>query len=414
VKILLTSLLWLSGLAFPAAALPIEVPEVSVQLQGIDALDVFLTEPPLVSADTGSEEFGADIGQQLDLTEVRAFLEQLDADVQASLPGVSLSRLLDELRTGKVNLNPAHIGKAMRDLLLKELLSCAPLMGKLLILAVLCAVLRQLQVAFAGTVGKTARMMTFLVLLGMIIAVFQTVMGIANMAIDQMTGFMQAIFPVMLTLLVAMGNFTAAALFRPLVLGSMVFLATLLKTVVLPLIFLGAVLHLFNQISPQFQLKRLAGLLDFAGKTGLGLALTIFIGVMTVQGVAGGVADGVMLRTAKYSADVIPVVGKYFKDAVEIVMGSGIVLRNALGLVSVLALLIICAGPAVKIIVMHLVFRTAAALIEPLGEEALAHSLEQTAKSIFLIFAAVASIAVMFFITIIIVVGTGNMTVMLR
>ncbi|MDR3270617.1 MAG: stage III sporulation protein AE [Peptococcaceae bacterium] len=406
-------------LALPAA----EPKEITIQVPEIPGITVFAEDTSLASPSERSSAGQAedsltdpldDLGLRVDLTEMQAYLERLDSDIQAAMPGFSLRRMFDDLRAGRAHLDPAEIGKACLILLQKELLRCAPLMGKLLILAVLGAVLQQLQGVFNGSVSQAARLMTFLVLLGMVIAMFQTAIRLAYTAIDQMTGFMQAIFPVMLSLLLAMGHVTSAALFRPLVLGSLIFLATFLKSVVLPLVFLAAALHLFNQISTQFQVKRLANLLDFAGKTGLGLALTLFIGTMTIQGVVGGVADGVLLRTAKYSADVIPVVGKYFKDAVEIVLGSGILLRNALGVVAVIALLVICAGPAMQIVVMYLVFRVSAALIEPLGEEVLAQSLEQMSKSIFLIFAGVASIAMMFFMTVIIVVGIGNMTVMLR
>lgn len=356
----------------------------------------------------------SDLTDQIDMSEVRKFLDELDQDMQKDLPGFSLSNLFNDLKEGKVELQPDKIGKALLGLLGRELLSNASLIGKLILMAVLCSVLQQLQAAFSGSVSKAAQMMTYLVLIGMIIATFQTALTEAGVAIDRMVGLMQTIFPVMLTLLLAMGNVTTAALFRPLVLGSLTFLATLLKNVILPLFFLGAVLHLFNHISQQFQLKRLAGLLDYAGKIGLGLTLTLFTGTMAIQGVSGGVADGVLLRTAKYTTDAIPVVGKFFKDAVEIVMGSGILLRNTVGVIALLALVAICLGPLVKIIVLQLVFRISAALIEPLGEEELAKCLEQMAKSLFLIFGGVASLTIMFFLVIVIVVGTGNMTVMLR
>ena len=48
--------------------------------------------------------------------------------------------------------------------------------------------------------------------------------------------------------------------------------------------------------------------------------MTIFVGILTVQGVAGTVADAVGLRTAKYMTSAfVPVVGKVLSDAVETV-----------------------------------------------------------------------------------------------
>jgi stage III sporulation protein AE len=356
----------------------------------------------------------ADLTKQVDLGQIRSFLEKLDADVQNSLPGFSLSKMFEELKQGKLSLQPDKLGKAILAFLGKEVLSSAPLIGKLLILAVLCAVLQQLQTVFGGEVGRMSQIFAYLVLMGIALAAFKIAIDISKNAVDQMVGLMQVLFPVLLTLLLAMGNFTTAALFKPLVMGSLTFLATILKTVVLPLFFLGSVLRLFNHITEQFKLSKLAGLLEFAGKISLGFVLTLFIGIMAVQGVTGGVADGVVLRTAKYSADMIPVVGKFFKDAVELVVTSGLLLRNALGLIAILAIVIICLGPLIKILAMILTFRISAALVEPLGEKALADSLQDMAQSLIYIFGAVASVTIMFFITVAIVVGTGNISIMLR
>jgi len=363
----------------------------------------------------GASEAPADIANSVDLTEMREFLEQIDQDVQDSMPNFSLSNMFDDLRQGKLDLSPQKLGSNLLAFLRNELIESAPLIGRLLILAVFTAVLQQLQTAFGGSgVGKLAQALSYLVLMGIALATFQSAMDLARGSIERMTGFMQTLLPVMITLLAAMGNITTAALFKPMVIGSLTFLSTMIMNVVLPLFFLAAVLKLFNHISSEFKLSKLAGLFEFTGKLSLGIIMTVFIGVMAVQGVTGGVADGVALRTAKYSADLVPVVGKFFKDAVELVVTSGLMLKNTLGIVAILAIALICIGPVIKLVAMLLVFRISAALIEPLGQKDLADTLQDMSKSLIFIFAAVASVAIMFFMAVAVVVGSGNLTVMLR
>ena len=379
-----------------------------VVLLGGTTSPVQAEETPLQSTESEG------VTEQIDLSQMRGYLEQLDADVQQAMPGFSLAKMFEDLKNGKLDLRPEKLGQTLVQILGREILSSAPLIGKLLILAVLCAVLGQLQVAFGGSVGKIAQVMTYLVLLSLALTSFQEAMGVATGTIDRMVGLMQTLFPVMLTLLISMGNLTSAALFRPLIMGSLTVLATMIKTVVLPLYFLAAVLRLFNHISEQFKLSKLAGLLEFAGKLSLGVIMTVFIGVMTVQGVTGGVADSVVFRTAKYSADLVPVVGKFFKDAVELVITSGLLLKNAVGIIALFAIIVICVGPVVKLLAMILVFRISAALIEPLGEKALADSLQDMSKSLIFILVTVASVGIMFFMTVAVVIGTGNLSVMLH
>jgi len=373
------------------------------------------TTPPALAEDVNSQTpENIELMQQVDLSQMRGFLEQLDSDVQKTMPGFSLTNMFDDLKTGKLDLRPEKLGRTLLAVLGREVISSAPLIGKLLMLAVLGAVLGQLQVAFGGNVGKTAQVMTYLVLLSLALTSFQEALGVATSTIDRMVGLMQTLFPVMLTLLISMGNLTSAALFKPLIMGSLTVLATIIKTVVLPLYFLAAVLKLFNHISEQFKLSKLAGLFEFTGKVCQGIIMTVFIGVMTVQGVTGGVADSVVFRTAKYSADLVPVVGKFFKDAVELVITSGLLLKNAIGIIALLAIIVICLGPVIKILAMILIFRVSAALIEPLGEKALANSLQDMSKSLIYILVTVASVGVMFFMTVAVVVGTGTFSVMLH
>lgn len=351
---------------------------------------------------------------EIDLSQMRGFLEQLDSDVQKAMPEFSLVRTFEDLKSGKLSLKPENLGRTLLTLLGQQILGTAPLIGKLLILAVLGAVLGQLQSAFDGSAAKTARVMTYLVLLSLAITTFKEALVIATGTIDQMVGLMQTMFPVILTLLITMGNLTSAALFKPLILGSLTVLATIIKTVILPLFFLAAVIKLFNQISEQFKLSKLAGLFEFAGKLSIGIIMTVFIGVMTVQGVTGGVADSVVFRTAKYSADLIPVVGKFFKDAVELVITSGLLLKNAVGIVALLAIIVICLGPLIKILAMIFVFRLSAALIEPLGEKSLADCLQEMSKSLVFVLVSLASVAIMFFMAVAVAVGTGTFSVMLH
>jgi stage III sporulation protein AE len=225
---------------------------------------------------------------------------------------------------------------------------------------------------------------------------------------------MPAVLPVMYTILLTMGNITSSALFKPLVMGSLVFLATMVKSIVLPLFLVSAVLRVFNHISGQFKLTKLAGLLEFGGKTAIGLIMTIFLGVMAIQGVTGGVADSVALRTAKYSADLVPVVGKYFKDAVELVASSGLILKSAVGIVALLVVILYTAAPIIKIMAMIITFKLSAALVEPLGEQELAESLQDIAKGLLQICITVAAVSIMFFITLAIIIGVSDLTVMMR
>jgi stage III sporulation protein AE len=170
-----------------------------------------------------------------------------------------------------------------------------------------------------------------------------------------------------------------------------------------------------NYLSDQYKLSNLAGVLKQSGMVVLGLTLVIFIGVISIQSVVGSVADGITLRTAKYAtATFIPVVGKMFADTVELVMGASLLIKNAVGVVGVLAVATLCALPVVKLLSLITVIKVTGALVQPMGAEKMAKCLDTVGNNLMLVLGAVLTVALMFFLSITMIIGAGNVTMMLR
>lgn len=353
---------------------------------------------------------------ELELEEISAFLEQLDQDTSKHLPTLKFSSLLASIREGKLPLNLKDILAGITRFFCHEVVQNSSLLGKLVILAVICAVLYNLQTGFGeGGVGQLAHGVCYLVLLTIAAASFTTALAVGRETIDRMVLLMQALLPVLLTLLTAVGGPTSAAVFHPVLVAAVSIMATVVKNIVFPLLFFGAILAIVSHISERFRVTRLAGLCRDIGIGVLGLSLTVMIGVIAVQGIAGSVADGVALRTAKYMTGAfLPVVGGVLSDAVEAVVGCSLLLKDAIGLLGALAIFVICIFPVLKIAAMTLIYKIASALIQPIGDVGLADSLQTIASYLMLVLASVASVGVMLFLMIAAVVGAGSLTVMLR
>lgn len=126
-------------------------------------------------------------------------------------------------------------------------------------------------------------------------------------------------------------------------------------------------------------------------------------------------ADGVTIRTAKYiTGNFIPVVGRMFSDAADTVVGASLLVKNAVGMVGVLILLLIVAFPALKILSLALVYSFSAAVMQPLGNSPIIECLSIISKTLIYIFAAMATVGLMFFLAITIIVASGNISVMIR
>jgi len=108
---------------------------------------------------------GGEEGQELDMERVEGFISRLDSEIQASIPEMSFKDLLIKLARGDVQWKPADIFHSLLTYFFKEVVANSALLGKLIILAIICAVLQNLTNAFErGTTGQLSYMVVYLVL----------------------------------------------------------------------------------------------------------------------------------------------------------------------------------------------------------------------------------------------------------
>lgn len=386
-------------------------------LLGLFVIFLVAGEPflPAAAAVTPADDLQKEV-EALDLKAVDKYLTEINRDIQSFVPDLNIKELLFKLARGEIAISLSGIFTGLIKYLFREVVANSRLLGQLMILSVFCAVLQNVQSAFEkGTVGKAAWAVCYLVLFTIALGSFAIAAKTGQQAIEDMISFMHAMLPVLLTLLTAMGNLTSAALFHPLTLMVLTGISTLVKNVIFPLIFFAAVLGLASNISERFQVSKLAKLLQQWTIGLLGLFLTVFMGFITIQGIAGSVADGIALRTTKYATGaLVPVVGKMLSDALEAVVGTSLLLKNAVGLVGVLAVFFLCAFPVLKILSLALIYKLTAAIIQPVSSNQVVSSLNTMGTSLMLIFAAVISVGLMLFFVIAIIVGAGNFSTMLR
>jgi stage III sporulation protein AE len=300
--------------------------------------------------------------------------------------------------------------------LFHEVWANAALLGQLLLLAVFGSLLKNLQNAFSNDgVAQVSRAVLFLVLLSVCMYSFTISMDLARRTVMGMTDFMLSLVPVMLALLAGMGSLAAAAVFQPVMITAAGIVGVVVSNLVLPLLFAAAVLALVDKMLDKVGLNKLAGFLKDGVVWLLSLLLTLFVGVTVINGAVAAVADGVAFRTGKFTAKAfIPVVGGMFADAFETVVGASLVLKNSVGVFGMIGLLVLCMFPILKLFAVTLIYRGAAALLQPLGEDAISDTLDIMAKYMYVMIGAVVGVAIMFFLVVTIILAAANIMVMVR
>ena len=118
------------------------------------------------------------------------------------------------------------------------------------------------------------------------------------------------------------------------------------------------------------------------------------------------------LKTAKFAIDnFIPIVGKAFSDAISTIAGYSLLLKSAISSVGLIIVIGILVYPLIKLIVMIFSYRIVAALVEPVADKRMVNSISSVGDSMTMLFSAVLSVSVIFFIVIAIMASAGKFIV---
>jgi stage III sporulation protein AE len=370
------------------------------------------------AGDAAGENIGVLESQldKLELDDIQGILDSLNNETAQYMKPINAREFIKGLVTGNISISAGEIIAGIGRYLFAQVLVNINLLAKLVILSIVYAILSNIQDSFGnGMVSELAKLACMLVLTAVAIQSFSAALSIGSQTIDSMVKFMQFFLPTLLALLAVMGGITSMALLQPIIAVSIGFFSTVFKNFLLPVIFLSAVLAIVNNLSEKFHLSRLSTLLKQGCVAFIGLVLTVFIGLMTIQGVTAATIDGVSIRTAKFAADsFIPIIGGFLADAVDTIVGCSLLIKNAVGAFGLVALFVMVAFPILKIISLVLIYKICAAVIEPIAGGQLVNCLNEMAGSLLLLFATVASVALMFFVSVTIIIGAGNAALMMR
>ena len=147
----------------------------------------------------------------------------------------------------------------------------------------------------------------------------------------------------------------------------------------------------------------------------LGIILTIFVGVLSLEGTLTSSIDGITAKTAKAAvSSLIPVVGKILGDTVDSVLGCGLILKNAIGIVGVIVIIGICILPVIKLATLSIMYSIASAIIEPLADSKIVKLLNEMSGIFKLLLAILCSVSVLLIIGTTLVIKISNSGMMYR
>ncbi len=315
--------------------------------------------------------------------------------------GFHFAENVENIAKGSVKLSFAECFNRILDLFFGEIKNNTTLLIKMVVLSILTGILTNLEQNMPGDVGSNITYLAcFSVIAGLSVTIVSELSNLATKTIDSLFIFMQSLIPLLATL-VASGSIPAVAGFSPLLFASMQGFTYVCKSVFLPMIMVITSLSVINALSGRFHITRLLDFSRQAVKWGIGLLLTLFVGILSIQGFSASFGSKLAGKTVKYAlCNFVPIVGSVLAESAEAVSGSLKIIRGAVGISGVLALISFCILPLIKILATSLLYRFAAGISEPVTDKRIVKLFVDLAGNMTLIFSILLMVCVMFLISI--------------
>ena len=353
--------------------------------------------------------------ESLSLDEIAKYWNDLSREYGQFLPDITekdVKELVKEHNT--ISIKSTLIG--LLKFLLYEIIVNGKLLGILIIMTIFSVILQSMHTAFEkSVVSKIAYFVVYLVLIYITLNSFYLVFNYAKQSIDMMSSFMVALLPLLIALIATFGQVITISFFHPIIIFLIHISGILTTNFIFPLLYLSALLMIVSHLNENFQATHLAELFKTISLSIIGIFFTIFLGVMSVQGTASAIQDGVALKTTKFiTGNFIPVIGRSFTDAADTFLAAALLLKNAIGIVGLIIIVTIAIFPAIKIMVISFIYKLAAAVLQPLGNSPVITSLNIVSKYIMYVLACLITVTFMFFLSIVIIIVASNIPLLMR
>ena len=174
-------------------------------------------------------------------------------------------------------------------------------------------------------------------------------------SISSVNTYLAAYLPVFSGITAAGGNVIGSNGYLAIMLFVCEVMGVIASKVLLPFLSIVLAVTLISAINPRLNFTDVAGSIKKFVIVGLGLIMTVFTGIMSIQGLTGAAADNVSSKAIKFAASsFIPVIGNSVSEAYSTVKGSLGVIRSTVGSIGIIVLFIIAAKPVISMIAVKL------------------------------------------------------------
>ena len=296
------------------------------------------------------------------------------------------------------------------DIFFNTIKNLMPLISVIISVSILGSMINGLKSRNNKSINNVIFFITYTIVATLIISILARMIHLTSNTIQNIKSQMDAIFPILLTMLTAVGGSISASIYQPAMALFVNIIMNLFTYVLLPIFIFSVVFNIISNLSNTIKLEKFSSFLNSSYKWIIGLIFTIFTSFISIQGITAGSLDGISIKTAKFAMkSYIPILGSYLSDGMGVILVSSNLIKNAVGASGLLLLLATIISPLIELILLMLALKFIAGIVEPLGNKQVSNLAYSLSKSITLLIALIVGIAFSYFIILGLVMCSANL-----
>lgn len=342
--------------------------------------------------------------------DTQTFLENIDTkDVDILLQDalkedVSFTEMVRQLISGDMPFNGDTIWAIIKSAFLSEIGQNKDMMVALLLVTVIAALFTNFtNLLEKSGVADVGFYILYLLLITILFQSFSTVEELSSQVLSQMTEFMKLLLPAFFLAVVAVKGGTTAVVFYELILVVIYIVELVLLKVLLPMCSIYVMVSLVNQVSKEDFFSKMAALIRQIILWVLKTMFAVVTGINIVNSLLSPAIDNVKNGTLRKALSSIPGIGNTLGSMSDVMLGSGVLIKNGVGVCVLIVLVMLCLIPVVKLFVCMLLYKVTGVVVQPVSDKRISNCIETVADGTWLLMKCVITTMTLFFVTMAIV-----------
>lgn len=351
--------------------------------------------------DQEADQLADELIGELDLDEMERFLSEQQGEDDLD---VSFGELIKGFLSGEETFDVSRVWSWVVSHCFSAVRQNKTYLVQMLILLLAFAMLQGISGIFAGSfLSEISFLAVYFLFLYNALRIFASMQQIVYSCMDRVSEFTLLVQPVFCMAMIFSAGMRSAGLTYEMLLLVLYLVQNILQKLLLPIVFLFLITEFANYAWKEEHFSNMAKLFEGAVTFSQKLLVTVVLGMNLIQGMVAPAVDQLKKTAAVRTIGVIPGLGGAMNAVSEMLLGTGLLIKNCVGASVIVVLILLCAKPLLEIGMLTLIYRVLAALAEPVTDKRISGVLDALARAGMLYLKLVMTAILMLFLTVAVV-----------